>query len=339
MKIWLPYIAAGGGADVFTLHFAEGLRRAGHDVVTSAFPRWHLGFPYFLRFVPAPPKTDIVAVHSWFGFAFRRAGIPLVLLEHGLVLDPDYAPYRSHGQALRHRFLLRRFIGAGLRVADAVVAVSEYTARSLETVFGFTDATVIMNGIDTDFFTPGGAAEKTEPDDGVFRLLFVGHLIRRKGVDLLPEIMRRLGPGFALRYTSGWRRNLDMEVLPTMKPIGLVDQARLCDEYRNADALLFPTRFDGFGLPVVEAMACGTPVVASRCCAVPELIEDGVDGIMCPLDDVTAFVEAIQALACDRDRLAAMGARARESSVARFGVDRMVGEYIDVFSRLIEQRL
>jgi glycosyltransferase involved in cell wall biosynthesis len=238
---------------------------------------------------------------------------------------------------MKHELLLKWFIGAGIRAADIVVAVSQYTARSLEMVFGYNDATVILNGVDTAFFKPGSDAHSIESERGDLKLLFVGHLIRRKGADLLPEIMRQLGSGFELRFTSGWRQNLKIDVLPNMTPIGLVDQARLREEYRNADIVIFPTRFDGFGLPVVEAMACGTPAIASDCCAVPELIHDGVDGVICPLEDVGAFVTAIRNLAADRDQLAAMAVAARQTAETRFDLRRMVRDYVQVFLRLIEK--
>jgi glycosyltransferase involved in cell wall biosynthesis len=303
MKIWLPYIAAGGGADIFTQRFAAALTVAGHDVVCKAFSRWHLGAPHLLKAVSSPSKTDIIVAHSWWAFAFHRVGIPLVVIEHGLVLDPDYAPYRSWLQALRHRVLLYRYIRSGLRVADAVVAVSKYTARSLEKVYRFSKSTVILNGIDTTFFTPANPVPSDVDAHRPFRLLFVGHLIRRKGADLLPAIMRSLGKNYELRYTSGWRKNLNIPDMSNMIPIGLVDQVTLREEYRRADLLLFPTRFDGFGLPVIESMACGTPVVGSDRCAMQELVVDGISGRLFLLEYIEEFVNSIGVLLVDGDVL------------------------------------
>ena len=339
MKIWLPYIAAGGGADVFTEHFGAGLTQAGHEVVITAFPRRYLAFPYLLRFAQLPKDTDIIAVHSWWAFAFRREGVPLVMIEHGLVLDPDYQPYRTFAQALRHRLLLRQFISAGLAAADAVVSVSQYTATSLQKVFGYNDSIVILNGIDTNFFSPESVVDTKQTNDRRFKVLFVGHLIRRKGADLLPHIMRELGKNYELRYTSGWRQNLELERLPNMTPLGLLNQEQLREEYRSANILLFPTRFDGFGLPVVEAMACSTPVVASRCCATPELVEDGISGTLCPLDDIKCFTSAIRTIANDPIKAASMGTKAREYALKYFQDVAMIEKYVRLFEKLCKKKI
>jgi starch synthase len=334
MKIWLPYIAAGGGADIFTQRFAAALTVAGHDVVCKAFSRWHLGAPHLLKAVSSPSKTDIIVAHSWWAFAFHRAGIPLVVIEHGLVLDPDYAPYRSWLQALRHRVLLYRYIRSGLRVADAVVAVSKYTARSLEKVYRFSKSTVILNGIDTTFFTPANPVPSDVDAHRPFRLLFVGHLIRRKGADLLPAIMRSLGTNYELRYTTGWRKNLNIPDISNMIPIGLVDQVTLREEYRRADLLLFPTRFDGFGLPVIESMACGTPVVGSDRCAMQELVVDGISGRLCLLENIEEYVNSIRELMEDRNQLKRMELSAREVVLKRFSEQKMISAYIELFEKL-----
>jgi glycosyltransferase involved in cell wall biosynthesis len=338
MKIWLPYIAAGGGADIFTERFSVALGAAGHEVVCSAFPRRYLAAPHLLKRIAAPPETDIIVAHSWWAFAFKRKDIPLVLIEHGLVLDSDYAPYRSWSQAISHRVLLYRYIRSGLRLADSVVAVSNYTARSLEKVYRFSASTVILNGMDTAFFSPLDRETADVDAHRQFRLLFVGHLIRRKGADLLPAIMRSLGNGYELRYTSGWRQNIDLTDMSNMTPLGLLDQATLRDEYRSADLLLFPTRFDGFGLPVIESMACGTPVIGSNCCALPELVEHGINGRLCTPESIEEYADSIRELKEDRPLLMKMAASAREVALRRFGEREMLAAYIELFENLRKKR-
>lgn len=334
MKIWLPYITAGGGADIFMERFSSALSASGHEVVCSTFPRHHMAAPHFLKRVDTPPNTDIIMTHSWWAFAFHRRQVPLVVLEHGLVLDPDYAPYKSWSQALSHRLLLYRYIRSGLRLASAVVAVSNYTARSLEKVYGINTSTVILNGIDTTFFSPGN--QETQPIDSTrpFHLLFVGHLTRRKGAHLLAGIMQSLGQGYELRYTSGWRKNIDLPARSNMTPLGLLDQATLRNEYRRADLLLFPTHFDGFGLPVIESMACGTPVVASNCCAMPELIEHGVTGRLCDTESIAGYVNNIRQLSQDRPLLREIAMNARESVLARFDKNKMTSNYLELFQSI-----
>jgi alpha-1,3-rhamnosyl/mannosyltransferase len=101
--------------------------------------------------------------------------------------------------------------------------------------------------------------------------------------------------------------------------VGRVDDDQLVTLYRGADCLVFPSRGEGFGLPLLEAMACGAPVVASRAASIPEVVGDA--GLLCDPDDAAEFAAAIESVVCDRstrDRLVRLGAeRAREYSWAR----------------------
>jgi glycosyltransferase involved in cell wall biosynthesis len=215
--------------------------------------------------------------------------------------------------------------------------VSAYTARSIRAALGGPESEVILNGVDTDFFCPPAMPKAGEARP--LRLLFVGNLVRRKGADLLPKIMARLGPGFELHYTLGLRSKDPFAGIPNMCSLGRLTGEQLRDAYREADILLFPTRFEGFGYAAAEAMACGTPVVASACSSLPEIVEDGVTGRLCPVDDVEAFVAAIQGLASDPDGLQAMGQKVRAVAVEKFSAERWASEYIALFKSAAGQEL
>jgi glycosyltransferase involved in cell wall biosynthesis len=120
-----------------------------------------------------------------------------------------------------------------------------------------------------------------------------------------------------------------------MQSLGRLDQEQVRDAYQHADVLLFPTRLEGLPLVAMEAMACGTPVVAHRASSLPEVITDGVDGVLCQLDDVDGFADAIQGLRAEPDRLAAMGSAARATAKERFCLSRMAREYSALFEGLI----
>lgn len=333
MKVWLPYIHAGSGSDVYTERLADGLRAAGHEAVLTPVDRRWQYLPWRYLSVPAPDGIDVTLANLGAGFAFRRPGSKLVVVEHHCVFDPAFAPYRSRKQAIVHETLLRHIERKGLKACDALVTVSDYTARSLRAALGGPAATVILNGIETDYFTPESPAPRA--DGRPFGLLFVGNLSRRKGADLLPAIMARLGPGFELSYTRGLRTDDPFAGVAGMRPLGRLSQDELRDAYRAADALLFPSRLEGFGYAAAEAMACGTPAVVAASSALPELIDDGVDGRLCPVDDVEAFAAAIRDLAADADKLAEMGRRARAKAADKFSLDAMVKQYITLFEKLI----
>ena len=204
----------------------------------------------------------------------------------------------------------------------------------LQAVFGIKNAHVIHHGVDTEYFCPAPESD-LRTDNRPLQLLFVGNLTRRKGADLLPSIMSALGSQFTLEYTSGLRTDDGIERVPNMRPLGRVSQTELRAAYRRADALLFPTRFEGFGLPAAEAMACGKAVVTTDCSSLPEIVQDGVTGKLCDVDDIDGYVGAVRELAEDREQLRAMGRRARARALERFTLRGMTQEYIRLFGALL----
>lgn len=329
MKIWLPYVVCGSGTDVFTRILGSALQRAGHQVVVTAFAhRWQY-FPYPLARIQAPAGVDVILANSWNAFAFSRRNVPLVVVEHHCILDPEYAPYRNRRQALFHNTLVRRYLEKSLRQATAVVAVSRYTAQSMQRTLRVDPPHVIYNAVDTEFFSPC----KPIPRTGPFRLLFVGNPSRRKGADLLPLIMSRLGADYQLEYTGGLRGER-MQGTANMTALGRLTIDELKAAYNRADALLFPTRFEGFGYCVAEALATGTPVVATRSSSIPEIVSHGSTGMLCETDNVDQFVQAIKDIS-ERPRfLEQLGLNARETALKRFSLEAHAGEYVKLFSLL-----
>ena len=333
MKVWLPYTRGGSGSDVFTRMLVDGLRRRDIDTVEQPFAHRLQYAPWLLGRVPPPPGTDLTLANSWNGFAFKRPGIPLVTIEHLFVLDPALSAYRSFAQGVFHKTLVAHFERASQRVSDVQVAVSRYTADAHHRVLGDPRPQVILNGIDTTFFTPHDQPKPTVSGRAV-RLLFVGNLTHRKGVDMIAPIMQALGDGFELRYAVGLRTTDALASLPNATSLGRLDHDQVRNAYRDADLLLFPTRLEGLPLVAMEAMACGTPVIASNSSSLPEVIRDGVTGRLCAQDDTAAFANAIRELCADPENLRRMGEAAREDAVARFDLERMVGEYVDLFESL-----
>lgn len=335
MKVWLPMTKAGSGIDVFTELLKRSLKAAGHQAELQKLNHYFQYFPSALRWIDPPTGTDAIITNSWNGFAFRRSKIPLIVIEHHCIFHNSYLPYRSIAQGVFHSSMVKRFELNSFRLADAVVSVSQYTADSLKEALRVDTTRVIPNGIDVDFFRP----LETLPERTVskpFRLLFVGNLSTRKGVDLLPPIMKKLGSGFELVYTGGLRSGHEIESLENSRPLGRLTQEQLRQQYQTADALVFPTRLEGFGYAAAEAMACGTPVVASRNSSLPEVVEHGITGILCQTNAVEEFATAISDLAREPARLQTMGMNARKVAVRKFRLDRMAADYIDLVTNLME---
>ena len=189
---------------------------------------------------------------------------------------------------------------------------------------------VIYNGVDTERFRPGTRQRQSgEP----FKLLFVGSWMARKGVDLLAPILRQLGEGYVLHYTGGPAAEKDKAHMPSnMIDIGrLQGDAAVVAAMQNADALLFPSRSEGHPLVAVEAMACGLPIIGMHGSSVSEAVTDGQTGLLCPQNDVAAFVTATRSLAADHIRYASLAQAARVQAVERFSETAMTNAYLHLY--------
>lgn len=105
--------------------------------------------------------------------------------------------------------------------------------------------------------------------------------------------------------------------------------------YRDCDALLFPSRLEGFGLVALEAQACARPVIATNCSSLPEVVADGETGFLCPIDDVEAFANAARTLRDDPARWRRMGLAGRQNVEQRFVEDHAIQRYLDVYARAL----
>jgi glycosyltransferase involved in cell wall biosynthesis len=282
---------------------------------------------------------DVIQGRSRVAFALRAPGRPLVATVHHLTSDPDLRPYSSPAQRIFYRLVESRYDGWSVRAADAVVCVSRYTQRQVERTYGRMDTTIVFDGIDTDVFVPtAGLARRDDglpPSDARIRLLFVGNRTRRKGFDLLPKIMDLLPRDYALYYTGGYQGRDQGPPHPRMIPIGSPDRAGLVAAYQSSDMLLFPSRLEGFGIAPAEALACGRPVVTTNASALPEVVDHGRNGFLCPRDDVAAYAEAARRLGEDAALRRRFGEHGREKVAASFGYDQLACGLIAVYQRLL----
>ena len=339
MNFWLPYTHGGSGSDVSTRFLAAGLTAAGHVATAQQFHHGFQYFPWGLRTIPAPPNTDAIITNTWNGFVFHRPNAVNITVERLFVLDPEYLPYKTKPQALFHKTLIAHFVRRSILSADICVAVSDYTAKALANTLQVPKPRMILNAVDTDFFSPEANDRRlghrhTRP----FRLLFVGNFTRRKGADLIPEIMKRLGPGFELEFTSGRLPRSGGDNPSNMRCLGRLSLVEVRDAYRRADALLFPSRLEGLPRTVMESLSCGTPVIASDSSSLPEAVDHQHTGLLCPAIDAHCFVAAIKKLAADEALWQQMTYSARETALARFSLRRMVAEYVELVQELRERR-
>ncbi len=213
-------------------------------------------------------------------------------------------------------------IGLWSRYPEApFVAISQEQARLLG---GVSVVGVVLHGIDTEVFT-----FRADPDDYV---LFLGRFTEGKGVLQAIEVAKRTGmrliiaAGEDAYYHEHVARHVDGE---RVVYFGEADHAAKVELCGGARALLYPIQEpEPFGLVLIEAMACGTPVAALDKGAVREVVDDGVTGIV--FNDLEQMIAELGSVI----RLDRSAVRARAGT--RFGVQRMVDEYVDVYRGIVD---
>jgi len=334
LRIWLPAIRAGSGADVFTLRLAAALVKRGMDAVITWFPHWSEFAPDVMRFASPPAGTDIIHANSSYAFAFKRKQIPLVVTEHHYTLDPAYRPYKSARQDFYHRTLMAPYLRRSYAAADAITTDSLFTARVLAECAGVRATKTIPLWVDYEEFSP--AIElPVESGRHTFRLLYVGNASRRKGADIIPLLARRLGADFEIRCTAGLRQQKQDVPMDNVRWLGRLAPRQLVQEYRDCDAVLVPSRYEGFGYSALEAMACAKPVVGFRCGAIEEVVAEGKTGLLCDIDDIATLVKDCRSLASYRSETKKFGSAGRERAVTVFTESKAVDDYLKLYGSLI----
>jgi glycosyltransferase involved in cell wall biosynthesis len=325
MHIAMPVVRNDTGADVYFERLAAALRLRGHQVDLQFLPRFAEHAPWALRHLYRPPAgADLIHTKAEFGSGFVGLGLPVVMTLAHSVFDPAMADSKSPATKLYHRYVKRPRIARSLRGADVVVTVSEHSHRQIRADYGV-DTTWIHNGIDETVFRKIDVGSKRE-NDGKIRLFHVGNLVRRKGAELLPPLMEELGDGFELVYTGGIRQSSKIRPTRHMRSLGFLSLDELVRAYDECDVFVFPSRMEGFGYPVAEAMACEKPVVCFATSSLPELVDER-GGFAVPSGDLRAFADAIRALAADPERRRAMGAYNRRKVLERFTLRRSAEQY------------
>lgn len=293
---------------------------ATHGLGDRAWRLWSLGS--HLTGVPADarlPSADIF--HATDNVLPRVARMRTVMTLHDLA-------FRVHPETHRrpNRWYLRVAMPRMLRAADAVIAVSQATARDAVRLYGVSEERlhVIPEGVEARFCpAPPGEQARVRAAYGVSApfLLHVGTIEPRKNLTTLLQAYhalraQRSDVGLALVGRRGWLsepffralRGLGLE--GEVRLLGAVPDADLIALYSAAEVFVFPSLYEGFGLPVLEAMACGTPVVCADNSSLPEVAGDAA--LLVPATDVARLTAAIRRVLDDaalRRELRAKGLR------------------------------
>lgn len=283
------------------------------------------------------PAADVHHLHAHFAhsptsvalFASKLSGLPFSFSAHAKDI------YTSTPEQLKEK----------IRLAKFVITCTEYNRNFLlELGSGATAVHNIYHGIDAELFI--GPAETSSPSPP-YRILSIARLVEKKGLPTVFEALRRLlDQGYSLRYTligDGEERRAILEQLHSLGLahichwLGTQPHKRVLEEYRRADLFVLGCEVarngDRDGIPNVflESMAMGVPVLATRVSAIPELVEDGVTGLLVDPGQPQAMAEAMARLLLDCSLRDAIIGAARQRVRQNFDNRKLIKKLATVF--------
>ena len=291
-------------------------------------------------------RPDIIHAHSTY-VVFNRVletlrqskaldSIPLVVSIHGLP-KPLVLPNGENTTDYEQLSLSMPF--------DQVLAVSNNVADTLKqhlSPIGLDNRVVTLhNGVDLSVFYPQRNPIKR------WDLAFLGRLETMKSVDLFPEMLARLRRVFPeLRmvitgegsYKIKLLNELDrLGVSDLVDYLGVVETERVPELINNSRVFMYPSRREPFGLSIIEAMACGIPVVTTNVFGPSEIITHCHDGFTVSPDNIDELVDAVQMLLSDSELQMKLGLNARKTVEARFDLKQHTEQLLTIYNDLIDQ--
>ena len=314
------------------------------------YPEARLGFPTFSLFRdladfqpdiahlfhPVTAGIPTMAMLKWMG-------VPTVTSFH---LDYAQLAYQYSVGPLDLGFtrpLVNALTTSVFNWADCSLAPSMLVQRQMRHL-GIANVGLWRRGVDADAFNPAFRspemrAEMTRgnPDDTV--LLYVGRLSDEKQLEHIRPTLESL-PNIRLVLVGDGPARPDLERHFAGLPVtfmGYLRGERLSQAYASADIFVFPSRLETFGLVVIEAMAAGLPVVASRVGGVADIVSEGVNGYTFGSGDTALLLEGVRKIASSRDNMRWMGRQARAYAEQQ-SWDVIMDELIEIYAALVADR-
>ncbi len=308
-----------------------------------------------LRMAAAVGDCDVLHSHTWYADLAGHLGALLYDVPH-IVTTHSLEPHRPwKAEQLGGGYRISSWAEkAALHDAAAVIAVSNGMAASVLDAYPSLDPArvhVVHNGIDTDEYRPvpsTGVLERLGIDESQPFAIFIGRITRQKGVEAL------------LRSAASWPGQLLLcASSPDTPELGASVSALVADLQASRDGVVWvsemlprhelieclslatvfvcPSIYEPLGIVNLEAMACGTAVVASRVGGIPEVVDDGVSGHLVDLGDgyEERLTAAVVPLLSDPARADALGKAGRERAVADFGWDAIAARTVDVYRSVL----
>jgi glycosyltransferase involved in cell wall biosynthesis len=284
---------------------------------------------------------------GWGDLGLLALGLPLVTtIHHPLTVDRRFSFVRD--ESFRDAVGTMTFYPVGMqafvaRRVDRLFTSSAESARTIQQDFGVRPERIEMvaNGVDTELFRPDPEIPR-DPRE----LLCVGRASDpNKGLATLIDALPRLPDDVFLTLVdddhpdnTARQRAAALGLGERLRIVGRVPIDRLVALYRRAAVVVVPSRYEGFGLPAAEAMACGAPVVACAAGALPEVVKAGGGGRLVPPADPVALARAIAELLGDAPLRAELGRRGREGIEGAYAWPRIAAATAEVYAEVVAAR-
>jgi len=337
------------------VHYIPALRPAVHNLEDKSLPNLltSLSFSIMLLFKLFVMRKKYDLVH------FHGASIPLIinlpllkLLGKKVIAKVLAAGLGTEAGSLSGRYLFGgSMLALIIRKVDSFIAISQEIADGLMKD-GIPPERIrhITNFVDTDKFRPINNSERhmfkrTLSLDKNIVINFTGRIVKRKGLDILINAFaKNTELTFSSRLLIVGTGPDEQRVKEMVSDFGIGDKVRFLGHssevtryYQASDIFVLPSYAEGMPNSLLEAMACGLPVIASRIGGVVDVVEDGRSGILFEPGDVTGLSSAMIKLLKDVELRQRLGAEARKRIVEGFSIDKIADEYINLYGKLIAQ--
>jgi alpha-maltose-1-phosphate synthase len=310
-----------------------------------------------LAMTAATGGADLVHSHTWYAnlaghLSSLLYGVPHVMTMHSLEpLRPWKAEQLGGGYALSS--WCER---TAIRSAAAIIAVSNGMAEDVRVTYPEIPPDrvhVIHNGIDASQYSPDlghDVLDRLGINPSEPSVVFVGRVTRQKGLPVLLRAAEWIDPSAQLVLCAGQAdtAELQAEVTGLVERLratrsgviwlaGMLRRAEVIQILSHATVFVCPSEYEPLGIVNLEAMACGSAVVASAVGGIPEVVADGQTGLLVPPGDEAALAEAINALVREPARAAEFGAHGRARAVAEFSWEEIAAQTAALYERLVRR--
>ena len=302
--------------------------------------------PEEIREVISRGRFDIVHAHHAFTptpllsiSSAEKLKVPSILTNHTIFLASDAKHIWTPISYVLYPY--RRYINK----ASLITAVSRAAAKFIEYFAKGKEIVVVPNGVDVERFTITMGETISLPEESI--ILYVGRLVYRKGLHVLvramPSVLKEIpdtqllivGGGYMYGFLKMLIKSLNLE--ENVKMLGFIPDEKLLELYASSHLFVLPSLYcESFGVALLEAMASGRPIIASNVGGIPEVVEDGVTGLLFRSGDVQELADKIIKVLNDNKLAQTLAFNARKLVKERYSWTVIAGKIEDLYEETLK---